>query len=119
MQHCVVPVHRTIIARTSRGAGLRLEGAMGTTLTAWALASALCLNAAAQSPPAQGSPGATPVQQSQEQSPTAPAIGGMASYEGLIVQKIDFPDMPSADTNRLLDLIAQKVGSPLEREAVR
>jgi outer membrane protein insertion porin family len=98
---------------------LRLEGAMGTTLTAWALASALCLNAAAQSPPAQGSPGATPVQQSQEQSPTAPAIGGMASYEGLIVQKIDFPDMPSADTNRLLDLIAQKVGSPLEREAVR
>ena len=98
---------------------MRLEGAIGTTLTGWALAGALCLNAAAQSPPAQGSPGAAPVQQSQEQSATAPAVGGMASYEGLIVQKIDFPDLPSANTNRLLDLIAQKAGSPLEREEVR
>ena len=43
----------------------------------------------------------------------------MASYEGLIVQKIDFPDLPSANTNRLLELIPQKVGSPLEREEVR
>ena len=43
----------------------------------------------------------------------------MASYEGLIVQKIDFPDLPSANTERLLDLIPQKVGAPLEREEVR
>ena len=43
----------------------------------------------------------------------------MAGYEGLIVQKIDFPDLPSANTNRLLELIPQKVGSPLEREQVR
>ena len=43
----------------------------------------------------------------------------MAGYEGLIVQKIDFPDLPSANTKRLLDLIPQKAGAPLEREQVR
>jgi len=37
----------------------------------------------------------------------------------LIVEKIDFPDLPSANTTRLLDLIPQKVGAPLEREEVR
>ena len=32
----------------------------------------------------------------------------MAAYEGLIVEKIDFADLPSANTKRLLDLIPQK-----------
>ena len=43
----------------------------------------------------------------------------MASYEGLIVQAIAFPDLPSANTEHLLALIPQKVGVPLEREKVR
>ena len=66
-------------------------------------------NALAQSPPAQQT--AAP--------PALPAIAGMASYEGLIVQKIDFSDLPSANTRRLLELISQKSGAPLDRERVR
>ena len=93
---------------------MRLEGTIGTTLTGLALATVLCLNAAAQSPPAQGLPGAAPL----SQSPAPPAVGGMAGYEGLVVQKIDFPDLPSANTKRLLDLIPQKAGASLERERV-
>ena len=94
---------------------MRLEGAIGTTLTGLALAAVLCLKAAAQSPPRQGLPEASPL----AQSPALPGVGGMAGYEGLVVEKIDFPDLPSANTKRLLDLIPQKAGSPLEREEVR
>jgi outer membrane protein insertion porin family len=98
---------------------LRLEGAIGTTLTGLALAAVLGLNVAAQSPPAQGAPGAAPVPQSPEQAPSPPVLGGMAGYEGLIVEKIGFPDLPSANTTRLLDLIPQKAGAPLDREGIR
>ncbi len=98
---------------------MRLKGAKGTTLTRLALAVVLCLNAAAQSPPAQASPAAPAGRPSHEQSPTPPAVGGMTSYEGLIVQKIEFPDLPAANTSRLLELIPQKVGAPLEREGIR
>ena len=94
---------------------------MGRTLTGLALVVSLCLSAAAQSsfpqglspaPSAQPSPG-------QEGAPPVPMVGGMASYEGLIVQKIDFADLPSANTTGLLDLIPQQSGAPLEREKVR
>src|ERR1700690_2243950 len=80
----------------ARGGGLRLEGAIGTTLTGLALVAVLCLNVAAQSQPAQAVPGAAPVPQSPEPAPSPPTLGGMAGYEGLIVEKIDFPDLPSA-----------------------
>ncbi len=100
---------------------MRLEGAIGRTLTGLALAVSLCLSAAAQSPPPQGISQAPPAQPSpaQEPSPPVPMVGGMASYEGLIVQKIDFADLPSANTKHLLDLIPQQAGAPLEREKVR
>jgi outer membrane protein insertion porin family len=98
---------------------LRLEGAIGKTLTILGLAAVLCLNLAAQSPPAQGLPEAAPLSQAPAQSPAPPSVGGMTAYEGLIVQKIDFPDLPSANTKRLLDLIQQKAGAPLEREGIR
>jgi outer membrane protein insertion porin family len=49
----------------------------------------------------------------------AAAAGGMTPYEGLIVQVIKFPDLPSASAGRLLDLIPQKAGVPLQRENVR
>ncbi len=97
---------------------MRLEGAIGTTLTRLALAVALSLSVAAQSPPAQkpGGAQASPVQ--AQPSPVA-AAGGMAAYESLVVQRIEFPDLPSANTQHLLELIPQKVGAPLERELVR
>ena len=43
----------------------------------------------------------------------------MNQYEGLTVQKIDFPDLPAASAKRLLELIPQKAGAPLQRENVR
>ena len=98
---------------------MRLEGAIGRTLTGLGLAAILCLNAAAQSPPAQGPPAPEPGTQAPAPSSAPPALVGMAGYEGLIVQKIDFPDLPSANTARLLELIPQKTGAPLEREGVR
>ena len=99
---------------------MRLEGAIGTTLTGLALAAVFCLHTAAQSPPAQGPSEAAPVQQPLEQSPAPPAVGGIASYVGLIVQKIDFPDLPSANTTRLLDLIPQdRTGSEDARFELR
>lgn len=98
---------------------MRLEGAIGTTLTGLALAAVFCLNAGGQSPPAQELPAAGTAGQPREQSPNPPTAGGIASYEGLIVQKIDFPDLPSANTTRLTGLIPQKTGAPLERDAIR
>jgi len=98
---------------------LRLEGAMGKALAGLALAAVLCLKVTAQSPPAQGSPEAAPGAQLPEQAPAPTVAGGMAAYEGLIVERVDFAGVPSANTKRLLDLIPQKVGAPLERDGVR
>jgi outer membrane protein insertion porin family len=102
---------------------LRLEGAIGTTLTGLALAIALCLSATAQSSPGPSSPAQTSPVAPEPEIPvpaaSPPAVGAMASYEGLIVQRIDFPELPEANTKRLLDLIPQKAGSPLERDQVR
>ena len=79
---------------------MRLEGAIGRTLTGLALAVALCLSAAAQSPPAQGLAAAPPGSRPRPRHRLRLCRGGgMASYEGLIVQKIDFPDLPSASTD--------------------
>ena len=97
---------------------MRLEGAIGTTLTRLALAVVLSLSAAAQSPPAQKPGAAQPSAVQAQPSPVA-AGGGMAAYEGLVVQRIEFPDLPSANTQHLLELIPQKAGAPLEREQVR
>ena len=93
---------------------MRLEGTIGTTLTILGLAVVLCLNATGQIPSETGPTPATPVQ-----APIPPAVGSIDSYEGVVVQSIGFPDLPSANTELLLALIPQKVGAPLEREAIR
>ncbi len=93
---------------------MRLEGTIGKTLTVLGLAVVLCLKAAGQQSPA-GERSQTPATPAQ----VPPETGAMASYEGLIVQDITFPDLPSANTKRLLELIPQKIGSPLDRKNVR
>ncbi len=95
---------------------MRLEEAVGRSLTGLALAVFLGLSAAAQSAPATGPDAAAPAQPSR---PAVPMVGGMAAYEGLIVQRIDFADLPTAGTVGLSHLIPQQVGAPLEREKVR
>src|SRR5712692_5841734 len=49
----------------------------------------------------------------------SPALGSMASYQGLTVQSIDFPDRPESDRERLRQLIPQKPGEPLDRDRIR
>ena len=99
---------------------MRLREAIRTILSGLALAASLCPTARAQSPVAQESPPG-PEKQSpgQPQLPPMPANGGMNSYEGLTVQEIDFPGLPSPSVRRLLDLIPQKVGAALARDNVR
>jgi outer membrane protein assembly factor BamA len=102
---------------------LRLKRATRTTLARLALAVALCPAAGAQSPVAQESPGAASAppnsSPAEPQLPPVPAVGAVASYEGLVVRSIDFPGLPPARAKRLLELIPQKAGAPLERERVR
>ena len=72
---------------------MRLEGTIGKSLSILGVAVVLCLNAAGQVSPA-GAPSHTP----EVQAPVPSGMGGMASYEGLVVQTIAFPDLPSANT---------------------
>src|SRR5713226_6845947 len=67
-----------------------------------------------------------PASQSAQENPSStqppqppPALGSMASYQGLTVRSIDFPDRPESDRQRLRQLIPQKSGEPLDRDRVR
>jgi outer membrane protein insertion porin family len=56
---------------------------------------------------------ATPKQQ-------APTLSGtMAEYEGKVVEAIELPGVADRDREHLLQLLAQKVGQPLNRDLVR
>ncbi|HXP16457.1 MAG TPA: POTRA domain-containing protein [Terriglobales bacterium] len=95
---------------------MRLEGAIRRTLTGLALAVAACAPARPQAPVAQE------VQKSSAASPQQsplPSSGGISPYEGVVVRKVDFPDVAAEESNHLRDIIAQKEGEPLQRESVR
>jgi outer membrane protein insertion porin family len=62
---------------------------------------------------AQGNPSST------QQPQPLPGLDSIASYQGLKVQSIDFPDRPESDRQRLRELIPQKSGEPLDRESIR
>jgi len=102
---------------------LHLKGALRTTLIKLAFVAALCPSAGtrismAQEPQAPATPRANTTVQT-ETPPVTPATGSSA-YEGLIVQAINFADLPPGNAQRrLLDLIPQKTGAPLERENLR
>ena len=107
---------------------MHVTGALRTTLLGLALATAVCSAAGRSLCVAQESP-ATPLSGTQSTQPASqpakpslppPVTGGMTSYEGLTVQTINFPDLPSATAQRLMvDLIPQKTGAPLLRDNVR
>ena len=90
---------------------------MFTTLAALALAATCGVPASA------GSPMGQQTGKEQSQSPEAQTFSpqeSMASYQGLVVAEIHFPDARSdADQRRLLQLIPQHTGVPLDRELVR
>jgi outer membrane protein insertion porin family len=95
---------------------LRLEGAIRRTLTGLALAVAACTLAWPQAPVAQEAQHSSPEGPQQSALPLA---GGISPYEGLVVRKVDFPDVAAEESRHLHDMIAQKEGVPLERESVR
>jgi outer membrane protein insertion porin family len=142
MQHCPTLLHRTHHDPHKRGAGLRLKGVARAVLAGLIVAGSFCRPGWAQSG-LQDSTGGSVSQstsqgtfQSTSQSNTAPQnkgdqpprtppdtlpaiAGGINQYEGLTVQRIDFPDLPAASAKRLLELIPQKAGTPLQRDNVR
>ncbi len=111
---------------------MRLRQALLTTLAALTLAAACAVPASARSDLAleimalQIMASEFPASQSAQENPSStqppqppPALGSMASYQGLTVQSIDFPDRPESDRQRLRQLIPQKSGEPLDRDRVR
>src|SRR5882724_4300220 len=120
MQHCLILVHRTHHDPHKRGTSLRLKE-VARSILAGAVLAGISLSAWAQSP-VPSDPTAGPVPQSNGPAaglPVLTGVGGMNQYEGLTVQRIDFPDLPAASARRLLDLIPQKAGVALQREKVR
>ena len=100
-----------------------LRGVLRATVAALALTAAAV---GAGSPPGeknsqQSAQDAAPTQESppQNENQTAPVLGAIASYQGRTVESIDFPDIPKSDWLRLREVIAQKVGEPLDRERIR
>jgi outer membrane protein insertion porin family len=105
------------------GKSLFLKGVVRTTLVALALTAAAV---AVHSPPAEQrsepvAQEATPPQENppKSESPPTSALGGMAAYLGRTVQSIDFPEIPKSEWPRLLELIPQKTGQPLDRDRIR
>ena len=94
---------------------MRVKGLFRKALAGLAFAVALCPSGWGQSAPTEESPVAAPAQE----APAPPTMGGIASYEGLVVQRIDFPDLPTDSVERLRNLIPQKVGAPVRRDDVR
>ncbi len=115
---------------------MRLKGMARIVLVGLIMAGAFCRagwgqsvsQESAGSPAASQSDGARQNNGEQDNGDQAPGhpvemppatTGGMNQYEGLTIRRIDFPDLPAASAKRLLELIPQKAGAPLQRENVR
>lgn len=115
---------------------MRLKGMARIVLVGLIMAGAFCRagwgqslsQESAGSPAASQSNGARQNNGEQDNGDQAPGhpvemppatTGGMNQYEGLTIRRIDFPDLPAASAKRLLELIPQKAGAPLQRENVR
>ncbi len=53
------------------------------------------------------------------QKPAVPSPGAISGYEGKPVRSIVIPGIEEPDLQRLMDLLPQKVGAPLDRDRVR
>ena len=89
---------------------MRLRGALLKSVTVVAILAAGAFEASARLVPAQAQ---SPAQASQ------PKFESISSYQGLIVTEIKFPDVAEGDQKRLLPLILQQPGKPLDRELIR
>ena len=93
-----------------------LRGSLLTALIALALTATCAVNGRADSFLAAQSEG----QAAESELPVIPSEDAIARYQGLIVDEIRWPNIPSAvDQKRWSELISQKVGQPLERELIQ
>ncbi len=68
-------------------------------------------------PVARAAPSPSSTSHSSQSPQTAPAFSAMAAYVGRTVKSIELPDVP--DSIRLLEMLPQKSGQPLDRDQVR
>ena len=54
-----------------------------------------------------------------QQAPPLPSPAGISGYEGKVVELIEIPGVADRDREHILQLLAQKVGEPLDRVRVR
>jgi len=72
-----------------------------------------------QPTPAQPSSPPTQSEPAGQQEPPLPSPAGISGYEGKLVQSIEIPGVAERDREHILQLLAQKVGEPLDRGRVR
>src|ERR1700722_1538454 len=72
-----------------------------------------------QPTPAQPSSPPTQSEPAGQQEPPLPSPAGISGYEGKLVQSIEIPGVAERDREDILQLLAQKVGEPLDRGRVR
>ena len=94
---------------------MHLKETLATTVTAAVLASVCFAGAAIPCSVAQ-----TQQQPSEMEAPVVTAQDNFAKYQGVTVEAIRFPSIPSADDQkRLRQLIAQKENATLDRDLIR
>jgi outer membrane protein insertion porin family len=59
------------------------------------------------------------IETAQGQEAPATPSRAIAAYEGRLVQSIQLPGVPDRDREHLVQLLAQKVGEPLDRDKIR
>jgi len=98
---------------------LQLRGLFPTTLIALAMAAVCAVRASADSG-RDVRAGQDPDRPSQEQSATLGEEDTIAGYQGLTTAEIRLVGITSeVDRKRVLELIPQKVGEPVDRELIR
>ena len=89
-----------------------------TQSSAAALPSAAPQNST-QPTPAQPSSASTQSEPTGQQDQQLPSPAGISGFEGKLVESIEIPGVADSDREHILQLLAQKVGEPLDRGRVR
>ena len=99
---------------------MQLRGTLLTTLIAVAFAALHAVPASADSSKRGAAEEQEQGQAVEAQSPNMPVEDPMASYQGLTLDEIRWPDVSSeVDQKRLRELIPQQAGEPLDRDLIR
>ncbi len=100
---------------------MRVRGALVTIAALLAFAAAVSAEASSSASPdfSVSSQDSSPSQSPETAAQAAPALGSIASYQGLVVHSISFRGLPAAANDHLEAMIVQKAGAPLDRDLIR